>query len=64
MNKVMDGTYFGPDSEIKEFPKCVEARKTCGLAAWCGTCMYRVQACMDYGLDAPMRCRRESSARS
>ncbi len=52
--KMMDGIYYGPDSEITEFPVVTqEHRKACGCGGHCGTCCHRIHA---DDLNSPQRC--------
>lgn len=57
MNKIMGNTYYGPDTEIKRYPKANADRKQkCGYACWCGTCRHMISASYDYPGGHPMRC--------
>ena len=61
-NAVLNGTYFGRDADLVQYPVATEEiRKECGYGGFCHTCMYGIAAGLDYtapGEKAPQRCRR------
>ena len=57
MNKIMNGIYYGMDTEIALYPKATPERHTiCGYGCDCTTCRHCIQANWDYPGDHPMRC--------
>ena len=52
-NKSFAGVCYGPDEDIKNYPRAVERRGKCGYGYNCGTCRFRIESTDD---NAPCRC--------
>jgi hypothetical protein len=51
--KTFSGYYYGPDAEIKEYPRAVKCQGKCGYGYNCGTCRYGIISAEE---GAPQRC--------